>query len=69
MRKLLYEAANTLIQRVPRFSSLKARAVTLAKKKGLKKATVAAARKIAVMLTRIWRDGIVFALMREELRA
>ena len=41
MRKLLYAAANILIQRVPRFSPLKAWAVRLAEKKGLKKATVA----------------------------
>ncbi|MEL7444689.1 MAG: IS110 family transposase [Pseudomonadota bacterium] len=69
MRKLLYEAANILIQRVPRFSPLKARAVKLAEKKGLKKATVAAARKIAVILRRIWRDGTTFAWTREELPA
>ena len=69
MRKLLYEAANILIQRVPRFSPLKAWAVKLAQKKGLKKATVATARKIAVILTRIWRDGTTFAWTREELPA
>lgn len=69
MRKLLYEAANILIQRVPRFSPLKAWAVKLAEKKGMKKATVAAARKIAVILTRIWRDGTTFAWTREELAA
>ncbi|MGI9354725.1 MAG: transposase [Rhizobiaceae bacterium] len=40
MRKLLYKAANILIQRVPRFLPLKAWAVRLAKKKGLKKVTV-----------------------------
>jgi len=69
MRKLLYEAANILIQRVPRFSPLKAWAVRLAEKKGLKKATVATARKLAVVLTRIWRDGTVFAWTKEELPA
>ena len=69
MRKLLYEAANILIQRVPRFSPLKAWAVRLAEKKGLKKATVATARKLAVVLTRIWRDGTVFAWKREDLPA
>ena len=69
MRKLLYEAANVLIQRVPRFSTLKAWSVRLAEKKGLKKATVATARKLAVILTRIWRDGTVFAWTREELPA
>ena len=69
MRKLLYEAANILIQRVSRFSPLKAWAMRLAEKKGLKKATVATARKLAVILTRIWRDGTVFAWTKEELPA
>ena len=41
------EAANILIQRVSRFSPLKASAMRLAEKKGLKKATVATARKLA----------------------
>jgi len=69
MRKLLYEAANILITRVPRFSPLKAWAMRLAARKGLKKATVAAARKLAVVMTRIWRDATVFAWTREELPA
>ncbi len=69
MRKLLYEAANVLIQRVPRFSPLKAWATRLAARRGLKKATVAAARKLAVIMTRIWRDGTVFAWTKEELPA
>ncbi len=69
MRKLLYEAANILIQRVSRFSPLKAWAMRLAERKGLKKATVATARKLAVVLTRIWRDGTVFAWTKEELPA
>ena len=67
MRKLLYEAATVLMRRVPRFSPLKAWAMKLAEKRGAKKATVAAARKIAVILTRIWRDGTAFAWTREEL--
>ncbi len=41
----------------------------LAEKKGLKKATVATARKLAVILTRIWRDGTVFAWTKEDLPA
>ena len=69
MRKLLYEAANILIQRVPRFSPLKAWAVRLVQRRGLKKATVATARKLAVILTRIWRDGTTFAWTKEELPA
>ncbi len=69
MRKLLYEAANILIQRVSRFSPLKAWAMRLAARKGLKKAIVATARKLAVIMTRIWRDGTIFAWTKEELPA
>lgn len=67
MRKLLYEAANILIQRVTKFSPLKAWAMRLAQRKGLKKATVATARKLAVILTRLWRDGTTFAWTKETL--
>lgn len=69
MRKLLYEAANILIQSVQRFSPLKAWAVRLAEKKGLKNATVKTGRKLSVVLTRIWRDGTVFAWDEEDLPA
>lgn len=65
MRTLLFEAANILITRVRRFSPLKAWAVRLAARKGFKKAAVAAARKIAVVLLRLWRDGTTFAWTRE----
>ncbi len=69
MRKLLYEAANVLITRVQRFSPLKAWAVRLAARKGFKKAAVAAARKIAVVMLRLWRDGTTFAWTKEALPA
>ena len=67
MRKLLYEAANILIQRVSRFSPLKAWAMRLVARRGMKKAIVATARKLAVIMTRIWRDGTTFAWTKEEL--
>ncbi len=69
MRKLLYEAASALINRVQRFSPLKAWAVRLAARKGFKKAAVAAARKIAVVMLRLWRDGTTFAWTKEEMPA
>ena len=69
MRKLLYEAANILIQRVPRFSPLKAWAMRLVARRGLKKAIVATARKLAVIMTRIWRDGTTFVWTKKELPA
>ena len=69
MRKLLYEAANVLITRVRRFSTLKAWAVRLAARKGFKKAAVAAARKIAVVMLRLWRDGTIFAWSKQDMPA
>jgi len=69
MRTLLYEAAGVLITRVRRFSPLKSWAVRLAARKGFKKAAVAAARKIAVVMLRLWRDGTTFAWTKEALPA
>ena len=69
MRALLFEAANVLITRVRRFSPLKAWAVRLAARKGFKKAAVATARKIAVVMLRLWRDGTTFAWCKEEMPA
>ncbi|MEM1265083.1 MAG: IS110 family transposase [Pseudomonadota bacterium] len=60
MRALLFEAASCLIRQVKRFSPLKSWAVRLAGRKGFKKAAVATARKIAVILLTIWKDGTEF---------
>ena len=59
-RHFLYEAANSLIGRVKRFSAPKAWACRLVGKLGAKKARVALARKLAVILHRIWVDGSEF---------
>ncbi len=69
MRTLLVEAASSLITRVKRFSPLKAWAVRLAARKGFKKAAVATARKLAVILHRIWCDGTTFAWRRQAATA
>ncbi len=69
MRALLFEAATVLITRTRRFSPLKAWAVRRAARKGFKKAAVAAARKIAVVMLRLWRDGTIFAWSKEEMPA
>ena len=65
MRALLVEAASSLITRVKRFSPLKSWAVRLAARKGFKKAAVATARKLAVILHRMWCDGTTFVWARE----
>ena len=69
MRALLFEAATVLITRVHRFSPLKAWALRLAARKGFKKAAVATARKLAVVMLRLWRDGTSFAWSQEEMPA
>ena len=52
-RSMLYEAAFSLLVRCKRSSKLKSWGMKLLKKKGLKKATVAVARKLAVIMHRI----------------
>ena len=61
VRTALYEAANVLLSRTTRFSALKRWVkrwgLEVAKRRGLRRATVAVARKLSVVLHRIWRDG------------
>jgi transposase len=60
LRTFLFEAANVLLTRVPKWSALKAWGMRLAKRNGLRKAKVAVARKLAVILHRMWVDGTEF---------
>jgi transposase len=60
VRTALFEAANVMLSRVTRFSALKAWALRVAKLRGLKRAKVALARKLAVVLHRMWVDGSDF---------
>jgi len=60
VRTVLYEAANVLLSRVTRFSALKRWGLEVAKRRGLKRAKVAVARKLAVILHRMWVDGTTF---------
>jgi transposase len=46
--------------RAPKWSVLKAWGTRLAKRNGLRKAKVAVARKLAVILHRMWIDGTEF---------
>ena len=56
MRAMLYEAAQSML-RSKRWSWLKAWAMQIARRRGMKKAIVALARRLAVILHRIWVDG------------
>ena len=60
VRVTLYEAANIMLSRVTRFSSVKRWALGVAKRRGLKRAKVALARKLATVLHRMWVDGTTF---------
>ena len=60
MRSYLYEAANVILNRVQRWSKIKAWATRLAKRVGIKKAKVALARKLATLLYRLWVDETNF---------
>ncbi len=59
-RTYLFEAAGTLLTRVTQWSTLKAWGARLAKRVGINKAPVAVARKLAVIMHRIWLDGTSF---------
>jgi transposase len=49
-----------LLTRVAKWSALKAWGIRIAKRSGLRKAKVAVARKLAVILHRMWIDGTAF---------
>jgi transposase len=57
VRRALYQAANVLIHHSKGWCALKSWAVRLAKRRGLAKAKVALARKLAVVLHKIWMTG------------
>ncbi|MBV9018696.1 MAG: IS110 family transposase [Alphaproteobacteria bacterium] len=57
VRRALYQAANVLLHRSKSWCSLKSWAVRLAKRRGLAKAKVALARKLAVVLHKMWTAG------------
>jgi len=60
VRSYLFEAAGVLLTRVQKWCALKAWGLRLAKRSGMKKARTAVARKLAVIMHRMWRDGTEF---------
>jgi transposase len=66
MRAYLFEAATTLLTRVQKWSALKAWGIRLAKRTGMKKAKVAVARKLAVMMHCMWLTGEPFRWSEAE---
>ena len=65
MRVMLYEAAQSMLLRSAKWSWLKVWAMKIAKRRGMKKAIVALARRLAVIMHRIWVDGTEFRWTRE----
>ncbi len=59
-RTALYGAANAPLSQVTRFSALKRWGIVVAKRRGMKRAKVALARKIGVILHRMWVNGTSF---------
>src|ERR1700756_4429695 len=64
MRVMLYEAAQSMMHS-KKWSWLKAWAMQIARRRGMKKAIVALARRLAVIMHRIWVDGTEFRWTRE----
>jgi transposase len=65
VRTALYEAAHILLTRAVRFSSLKRWALEVAQRRGMRRAKVALARKLSVILHRMWVEGTTFRWGRE----
>ena len=65
MRVMLYEAAQSML-RSKKWSWLKAWAMQIAKRRGT---IVALARRLAVIMHRIWVDGAEFRWTREQATA
>jgi transposase len=60
LRSLLFEAAHALLTRTRQRSTLRTWGLALAKRTGPAKAKVAVARKLAVIMHRMWSEGKVF---------
>ena len=69
MRAMLYEAAHIMLVRLAKWCWLKAWAMKIARQRGIKKAIVALARRLAVIMHRIWVDGTEFRWTREQAAA
>ena len=64
-RTALYEAAHTLLVRSKKWSALRAWGMKVAKARGMARARVAVARKLAVILHRMWSDQTEFRFSKE----
>ena len=68
-RTALYEAAHSLLVRSKKWSALRAWGMAIAKRRGMARARVAVARKLATILHRMWIDGAEFRFGKESAAA
>ena len=68
VRAALYSAANSLLMRTKTPSHLKTWGMRLVRTRGRRRATVALARKLAIILHRMWADGTEFRLTGMEVQ-
>ena len=69
VRSSLYAAANVLLTRSSRWTPLKAWGMKLARTRGHRRAVIAVARKLAVILHRMWIDDTQFRWSTEAARS
>jgi transposase len=65
-RTALYEAAHSLLTRGKKWSALRAWGMKIARRRGMARARVAVARKLATILHRMWIDNTDFHFGREQ---
>ena len=63
MRAVLYQSAISLLTRSKKYSTIRVWGLGIAKRRGLRRAAVA--RKLAVLMHRIWADGKKYRWQRE----
>jgi hypothetical protein len=62
---VLYEAASAMLVRSKQWCSVKSWGLRIAAKRGHKRAVVAVARKLVVIMHRMWLDGSEFRFSAE----
>ena len=66
LRTMLYEAAQILLTHSRNWSWLKAWGMRVAQRRGMRRAIVAVARRLAVVLHRMWVDGTDFRWSKDS---
>src|SRR3977135_457439 len=69
LRTMLYEAAHSLLIQSRKWSWLKAWGMRVAQRRGIRRAIVAVARRLAVVLHRMWVDGSEFRWSKDSAAA